>query len=153
MDFMDGVKTFPEDLVKKKTSERRRVKSQSEASQNSSEGQKEDIIDPEKQIIIAEKKLAWLLKQSNENAFQQDVAEELPPEFKRFYDNPDLIKSETDEMATIEQKILERNRHIAVLDELKGRKQDANDQKIKYQYRVLIELLQADKLVKKIRAT
>ena len=50
------------------------------------------------------------------------MAEELPPEFKRFYDNPDLIKSETDEMATIEQKILERNRHIAVLDELKGRK-------------------------------
>ena len=49
-------------------------------------------------------------------------------------------------------KVFQRNRHIAVLDEISDRIKDANDYKIKYQYRVLLELLQADKLVQKIRA-
>ena len=51
-----------------------------------------------------------------------------------------------------DMKVFQRNRHIAVLDEISDRIKDANDYKIKYQYRVLLELLQADKLVQKIRA-
>lgn len=101
---------------------------------------------------MAENKLAWLLQQSNEDPHQRDVTEELPAEIKRIYDNPDLLVTAAEARAHREGKVFERNRHIAVLDELKDLKQNANDYKIKYQYRVLIELLQADKLVKKIRA-
>ena len=70
MDFMDRVKHFPEDLLLEKSSTRRRIDSNEsdEYSPNSSEERKE-ILDPEEEILVAEKRLADLmqhLQQSNE---------------------------------------------------------------------------------------
>ena len=50
------------------------------------------------------------------------MVEELPPEVKRVYDNPDLLVQDAEKRAILEGKIFERNRHIAVLDELKDKK-------------------------------
>ena len=50
------------------------------------------------------------------------MIEELPPEYRRVYDNPDLHLKDAEERAALEGKVFERNRHIAVLDELKDRK-------------------------------
>ena len=62
MDFMDRVKHFPEDLLKESSS-RRRVDSNAsdEYSENSSQERKE-ILDPDEQMAVAEKRLADLLQ-------------------------------------------------------------------------------------------
>ena len=62
------------------------------------------------------------MRQSNENPNQIDMVEELPADVKAMYDNPDLLIQEMEKKAILEGRIFERNRHIAVLDELKAKK-------------------------------
>lgn len=112
-----------------------------------SETEDEDIIQEggNSKKSKAELKLERVIQQSLLDPWQRDTMEKIlkPEEIQHLSKNSDVAD------ASYDPSLFERNQRIAVRDYLKQKIHNINEYSIKYQHRMIMEMLSANKQVKR----